>query len=62
MAFIENGEAEEIPQYDPRKVDAYLDRYLPFHAQFPAIDGREVDKALWTFGKFIKENNFPAPE
>lgn len=59
MAFISNGVPEEIPQYDPRKIEAYIDRYLPFHAQFAAIDGRAVDKALWAFGKFINEVNFP---
>lgn len=61
MGFIQTGEIEEIPKYGPRKIDAYIDRYLPFHAQFAAIDGREVDKALWSFGKFINENNFPVP-
>ena len=60
MAYIEAGEIEEIPNYDPRKIDAYIDRYLPFHQQFAAIDGRAVDKALWAFGKFINENSFPA--
>jgi len=62
MAYIENGEMEEIPGYDPRKIDAYIERYLPFHARFAAIDGRDVDKALWAFGKFLNENNFPVPE
>ena len=59
MAFIENGTREEIPQYDPRKIEAYINKYLPFHAKFSAIDGRTVDKALWAFGKFINEVNFP---
>jgi hypothetical protein len=59
MAFIEDGVLEEIPQYDPQKIEAYIDRYLPFHAQFFAIDGRAIDKALWAFGKFINEVNFP---
>ena len=60
MAFLQTGEIEEIPQqYDPRKIDAYIERYLPFHEQFADIDGRSVDKALWSFGKFINENNFP---
>jgi hypothetical protein len=53
MAFIETGAPEEIPQYDPKKIDAYIDRYLPFHKQFAQIDRRDVDKALWAFGKFI---------
>lgn len=61
MTYIENGAAEEIPRYDPRKIDAYIARYLPFHERFAAIDGRDVDKALWAFGKFINENNFPVP-
>jgi hypothetical protein len=59
MAFIVNGIPEEIPIYDPRKIEAYIDRYLPFHAQFAAMDGRAVDKALWAFGKFLSEVNFP---
>ena len=59
MAFIVNGAPEEIPQYDPRKIEAYINSYLPFHAQFAAIDGRAVDKALWVFGKFINEVKFP---
>ena len=59
MAFINNGTPEEIPQYDPRKIDTYIDRYLPFHAQFSDFDSRSVDKALWAFGKFINEVNFP---
>jgi hypothetical protein len=59
MAFIETGEVEEIPPHDPRKIDSYISRYLPFHATFNGIDGRSVDKALWAFGKFLKEANFP---
>jgi len=59
MMFIQNGKAEEIPKSDPRKINAYIGEYLPFYERFVATDGRVVDKALWTFGKFIKENNFP---
>lgn len=59
MVYVQTGETEEIPNYDPRIIDAYINRYLPFHVQFEAIDRRSVDKALWAFGKFINENNFP---
>jgi len=59
MAFIQNGKSEEIPKYDPRKVESYLQRYLPFHSTFSGIDGRDSDKALWAFGKFLNESNFP---
>jgi hypothetical protein len=59
MAFIQTGALEEIPGYDPRKIGSYIRRYLPFHATFDGIDSRSVDKALWAFGKFLKEANFP---
>lgn len=59
MAFIQNRVIEEIPQYDPRKIDAYIDRYIPFYEKFAMVGPRNLDKALWSFGKFIKETNFP---
>lgn len=59
MAFIENGVIEEIPTYNPRKVKSYLQRYLNFHERFSGMSGRDVDKALWAFGKFLKEAKFP---
>lgn len=59
MAFIQTGVLEEIPSYDPRKIDSYVRRYLPFHATFAGIDSRSLDKALWAFGKFLKETNLP---
>jgi hypothetical protein len=59
MRFIEAGVREEIPEKEPDKIRAYLDQYMPFHARFEGISDRAVDKALWAFGKFINENNFP---
>ena len=59
MAFLQTGEREEIPDYDPQKVESYWRRYLPFHATFEGIESRSVDKALWAFGKFLKEYRFP---
>lgn len=63
MAIIQTGEREEIPQYDPRKIETYIERYIPFYGQFltDSIEMRAVDKALWAFGKFINENNSPIP-
>lgn len=55
MAFIEAGADEEVPKYGRQTIEAYTSRYLPFHAMFSGIDGRSVDKALWAFGKFIKQ-------
>jgi hypothetical protein len=60
MRFIEAGVREEIPPKDPDKIRAYIDQYMPFHALFHGLPHRAVDKALWAFGKFIGENNFPS--
>ena len=55
MAFIEEQRLEELPgQKDPYKVEQYLERYILFHRQFQGMDQREVDKALWCYGRFIK--------
>ena len=59
MRFIEAGVIEEIPVKDSEKIRVYLNSYMPFHNRFDGIDYRLVDKALWAFGKFIGDNNFP---
>jgi len=43
------------------QVDAYVNRYLPFwSSRFSGLDTREVDRALWGFGKFINEQKMTA--
>jgi hypothetical protein len=60
MRFIQTTAREEIPTKDPDKIRAYIDDYMPFHDKFKDFKDREVDRALWAFGKFIGENpNFP---
>src|SRR5262249_20893931 len=59
MRFIDAGVIEEIPQKDPDKIRAYVGEYMPFYARFEGLSHRAVDKALWAFGKFIKDNVFP---
>jgi hypothetical protein len=59
MRFIETGVREEIPDKEPDKIQAYIEQYIPFHARFDSMPHRAVDKALWAFGKFVGENNFP---
>ena len=59
MRFIQECVLEEIPSKDTDKIHAYIEQYMPFHAQFNGIDYRAVDMALWAFGKFIGENDFP---
>ena len=53
MAFLREWDDLEIPGYDARKVATYLDEYRPFFREFKAFPQRRVDRALWTFGKFI---------
>jgi len=59
MRFIESGVKDEIPEKDPEKIQTYIGEYMPFHARFDGSPQRTVDKALWAFGRFIGENNFP---
>ena len=61
MTFIEDGgQMEELGRYNhARKVELYLDRYLPFFDEFQRMDGRKVDKALWQFGKSLKDASLP---
>jgi hypothetical protein len=64
MTFIKEKQKEEIaPSSHATRIRRYLDEYLPFFNEFRGIDGREVDKALWRFGKSIKDRSvFPPPE
>lgn len=59
MRVLQAGVLEEIPSTDPQKIRTYLNSYMAFHAGFDGIRYRLVDKALWPFGKFLRENNFP---
>lgn len=59
MRFIDLGKIDEIALKDSDKIRTYLGEYMPFHAQFGRLPQRSVDKALWAFGRFIKENVFP---
>lgn len=57
MTFIEDGSPEELGEYDNRpktKISLYLDRYMDFHDRFPTMVSRQVDRALFSFGRFIK--------
>ncbi len=59
MRFIQGGEKKEISKKDSEKIHSYVDEYLPFYARFDGFNHREVDKALWSFGEFLGQNNFP---
>jgi hypothetical protein len=61
MVFIEEQRLEEIPRAGPAKVQHYLGRYLRFRERFRGLNQRSVDKALWSYGKFVKVTRFPLP-
>ena len=56
MMYLEIGTLEELSNLnDTQKIDLYVDRYLEFVKSFDGVEIRQIDRALWTFGKFIKE-------
>jgi hypothetical protein len=61
MRFIQEGLIEEIPTTDRRKIESYINNYLPFHAEFSELNSRSVDKALWAFGRFLSRNKVMLP-
>jgi len=59
MRFIKGVKAAEFPQNDEDfKVGVYLREFVPFVEWFGDIPARMTDRALWAFGKFLK--NYPA--
>jgi hypothetical protein len=67
MVFIREGQLEELDLENRKTIDSYLGQYLPFYEPFATAskdlafdeerDGirtRKADRALWTFGEFLK--------
>jgi hypothetical protein len=71
MVFIQEGGMEELNGLsDKAAIKTYLERYLPFHREFEKLnlpfdrnkDGarhRNIDRALWTFGKCLLGGSLP---
>jgi hypothetical protein len=61
MMFIKNkGQLEELGKFkNEKKIQLYIECYLPFFKEFEGMDGREIDKALWQFGKSLKDQSLP---
>jgi hypothetical protein len=55
MAFLLNWpvDALEIPGQNAAKVRMHLDHYRPFVSCFSDCEHRKVDRALWSFGRFL---------
>ena len=60
MKFVQTGAINEIPKSEVKKIDSYIREYIPFFAKFDdqRFTDREVDKALWAFGAFIKNKQY----
>lgn len=54
MHYIETGRIAEIGTTSKQKYEAYQHRYIPFVRNLGNLDQRTVDKALFTFGRFLK--------
>ncbi len=53
MAYLLKWDKLKIPDEDAQKITVYLKDYLPFFDSFDDCDRRKVDRALWTFGRFL---------
>jgi hypothetical protein len=58
MKYIRCRELHELPQKESDRIRIYLEEYLPFYKdrlrELDLPEDRELDKALWRFGKFLK--------
>lgn len=54
MHYIQNGCIREIGNTNKQKYHAYSSMYIPFVAGLRVRDQRTLDRALFTFGQFLK--------
>lgn len=54
MHFMLTGKIVEIGLTSKQKYASYLNEYIPFISRFSSAGGRKVDKALFSFGQFLK--------
>jgi hypothetical protein len=55
MARIEGIMPGEIPTYRPKTFSAYFDKYMPFTSKFKSVSARELDRTLFSYGRFLKK-------
>jgi len=62
MAFLrkrpDHETPAEIPADNPTKVRNYLEVFRPFFDRFEDCNRRQVDRALWSFGRFLKTKEY----
>jgi hypothetical protein len=54
MNYMKNGSIEEIVNTKDFIYMKYKNEYIPFFFSFRSFERRKVDKALFTFGKYLK--------
>lgn len=54
MVMIDSGNPEEIPRGRARKLDSYFTKYIPFLDRFKGFPRENLDRALFTYGRFLK--------
>ena len=54
MKFMKTGEIVEIKESNKFKYESYVNEFIPFFDDFVGLEQREVDKALFSFGQFLK--------
>ena len=55
MAKLETMSQTEIPANRSNRIDSYFNQYIPFTKKFPSIRPRELDRALFAYGRFLKK-------
>lgn len=59
MSFIQLGKGEELAgMTDRKKIELYLNQYLPFYKSIVQPNQRNTDRALLMFGQFLKTYGF----
>ena len=58
-AYIRLSERKELPNNKKIKLKIYYEQYIPFFMDMQEMantnEGKEIDNALWAFGKVLKE-------
>lgn len=54
MAKISGLPLTEIPNARQQKIRSYFEEYIPFTKQFTQVSRRDLDKALFAYGRLLK--------
>ena len=57
MRHLLDGKAAEPPATNRCKARAYADEYVSFFKAFDYPNGKLLDQALWSYGKYLKNPN-----